>query len=97
MLTSSQDRQAFVWDLASGDVLVALAGHSKQVSAARFSPDGTKILTISVDRSARIYPSRLEPLVSAACRMLGSYSQFEDSAARSLCAHMQESRAPEVF
>jgi len=44
-----------VWDAATGEALVILEGHAKEVDQAQFGPDGTKILTASLDRTARIW------------------------------------------
>jgi len=44
-----------VWDAESGSVVAVLEGHEAPVVSASFSPDGTRILTGSEDRTARIW------------------------------------------
>ena len=50
----SRDRLARVWDAATGQTIAVLKGHELGVSAARFSPDGKRVLTASLDKTARI-------------------------------------------
>ena len=44
-----------MWDTASGKVLATLAGHQAVVESAQFSPDGTRIVTASDDKTARVW------------------------------------------
>jgi WD40 repeat protein len=46
-----------VWDTHTGTLGAVRSGHHDSVSSAVFSPDGTKILTASVDKTARIWDS----------------------------------------
>ncbi|MBA2307119.1 hypothetical protein H0W26_03235, partial [Candidatus Dependentiae bacterium] len=46
---------ARVWDVKTGQQLHILQGHTKPVSSAAFSPDGTTILTGSEDNKARLW------------------------------------------
>jgi WD40 repeat protein len=50
-LTASGDGTARVWDVASGDLLLTLAGHNGRVWHAAFSPDGERIATAGADGS----------------------------------------------
>jgi WD40 repeat protein len=43
-----------IWDAAKGKEIVALCGHEGLVGTAAFSPDGTRIVTASNDKTARI-------------------------------------------
>jgi WD40 repeat protein len=49
------ERVAYVFDPATGRDLVHLRRHDDKVVSARFSPDGTKIVTASWDATARIW------------------------------------------
>jgi WD40 repeat protein len=44
-----------VWDAASGRSLGVLQGHLFPVYSAAFSPDGSRIVTASVDETARVW------------------------------------------
>jgi WD40 repeat protein len=44
-----------VWDAASGEELHVLSGHGRPVASATFSPDGTRIVTASSDRTALVW------------------------------------------
>lgn len=47
---------AYIWDTETGEVSYGL-GHVQEVSAVSFAPDGSKILTGSLDESARLWPA----------------------------------------
>lgn len=49
-----QQRRVLLWDVAGGGVVEA-TGHSDDVRAVAFSPDGRFLLTGSVDRTARLW------------------------------------------
>lgn len=42
-----------VWDLRREEVSVSLAGHSDSITGMRLSPDGTHLLTNSMDNTLR--------------------------------------------
>ena len=52
---ASDDDTARLWDAASGRLLATLQGHTISVTAASFSPDGTRIVTTSYDKTARLW------------------------------------------
>src|SRR5436305_10987510 len=54
IFTASGDQTARIWDAATGAEIAVLRGHKDQVSAAAFSPDGSRIVTASGDQTARI-------------------------------------------
>jgi WD40 repeat protein len=49
------DRVIYVLDAATGKELLHLRGHESRVVSVRFSPDGTKLVTASFDKTARIW------------------------------------------
>jgi hypothetical protein len=48
--------------------VIVLRGHEEEIRAVAFSLDGRYILTGSHDRTARVWPVRLDDLVELACR-----------------------------
>ncbi len=46
---------ARIWNAATGQLIATLTGHTDGVSAACFSPDGTRVVTASGDKTARIW------------------------------------------
>jgi len=44
-----------IYDVATGEKLITLTGHASGVTSAAFSPDGTKILTGSQDKTAKLF------------------------------------------
>ena len=42
-----------LWDAETGREIAALKGHEGPVSSAAFSPDGTRVVTASWDKTAR--------------------------------------------
>jgi WD40 repeat protein/energy-coupling factor transporter ATP-binding protein EcfA2 len=45
----------YLWDLARGSVVQPLTGGGKEIRSAEFSPDGTRILTSSLDGMAAVW------------------------------------------
>lgn len=56
--------QAAICATSSGQVLRMLPGHTKSVYSARFSADGKRVLTASLDQSARIFDAATGELVT---------------------------------
>jgi WD40 repeat protein len=58
LLTTSDDKSAKVWDVATGDLLMTLDGHTGIVSKGIYSPDGVWIVTAGNDGTIRFWDSR---------------------------------------
>jgi len=54
-LTASGGGNAQVWDIATGQLVLTLSGHTQRVHTANYSPDGKLIATSSRDFTARIW------------------------------------------
>jgi WD40 repeat protein len=52
---ASGARSLFVWDSASGELKATLQGHSANILYLAFSPDGTRLASMSPDRTTRIW------------------------------------------
>ena len=63
LLSASRDRDAILWDVASGKALRVLRAHFGAVSDARFSPDGRWIVTAG-PRSVGLWKASTGELVS---------------------------------
>ncbi len=50
-MTASWDSTAKVWDVATGDEVHTLAGHTDVVTSVVFSPDGELVVTASWDNT----------------------------------------------
>jgi WD40 repeat protein/tetratricopeptide (TPR) repeat protein len=55
VVTASQNKQAHLWDVATGQPIGAPLVHGGPVVAVAFSPDGKKVLTGSGDKTARLW------------------------------------------
>jgi WD40 repeat protein len=84
LTTSAQEDAAHVWDSATGTRLSTLLGHSSQVDHAAFSPDGARVLSISVDGTARIYEAASGDPVSNLSERAISTAVFSSDGARVL-------------
>jgi len=59
------NRQIFIWDLATRELLFALEGHEGQVTSLAYAPDGSRLVSGSLDRTVRIWePQRGELLLT---------------------------------
>jgi WD40 repeat protein len=72
LVTASSDHTARLWDVTGErPVATILAGHSREVTHAAFSPDGQRLVTASADGTARLYdiPTNQELLALARSRL----------------------------
>ncbi len=73
---TTQGGRMFVWD-RSGRTVAEVEGHQGQITSCRFSADGTKILTASTDRTARLWSlDDGEVVVMRGHEDLVSYARF---------------------
>src|SRR5204862_235405 len=52
---SPEDRDAHVWDWATGQVILTVRGHADTVRGLTFSPDGRHLATASVDKTIKVW------------------------------------------
>jgi WD40 repeat protein len=52
---SLEDNTVRIWDVATAKEIAVLRGHEQPVYTAAFSPDGSRIVTASADKTARIW------------------------------------------
>ncbi len=55
VVTASDDKTAKIWDVATGELLHTLKGHTGYVWSAAFSPNGNYIVTASADGTVKIW------------------------------------------
>ena len=53
MVSKSDEKTVQLWDAASGKPLGEPMKHEREVSSARFSPDGLRLVTVSKDKIGR--------------------------------------------
>src|SRR5262249_9124005 len=76
---AEQNDTVRLWSLTSGDLLAILDAHAAPVRGVVFSPDGSQVLTLSDDRTARIWsvPAALGQRALDANAPESSYISFE--------------------
>jgi WD40 repeat protein len=55
LATGSHDNTARLWNVATGQAVRTLTGHTGAVFGVAFSPDGTLLATSSGDKKARLW------------------------------------------
>ena len=62
--------KARIWDVATGEEVRQLSGHTNGVNSAAYSPDGRFIVTASDDQTARIWIANIDDLLAEATRLV---------------------------
>src|SRR5260221_3818287 len=57
-LTGSNDKNAWLWDLATGQEIRKFSGHKDNVTSVAFSADGNYVVTASMDGSAILWDAK---------------------------------------
>lgn len=55
LATASRDKIGRIWNLAQGNSMISLTGHTGMLTSIAFSPDGHSVLTASTDKTARLW------------------------------------------
>lgn len=63
VLTAGDDRQAVLWDWRAAKAVARYGGHKGPVRQAIFSEDGTRVVTVSEDGTARVFDRETEKLL----------------------------------
>jgi WD40 repeat protein len=53
--TAGYDRTIRIWDARTGQEILILRGHTRQVSTVRILPDGHRLISASVDQTIRLW------------------------------------------
>jgi len=59
LLAGSEDMNAYMWQAAKGQFMMAFSGHTKAITAGGFTEDGKRVVTVSKDASIRIWSPTL--------------------------------------
>ena len=54
-MSASWDKTLKVWDVATGECVATLQGHSKGVRGVAISPDGWRVVSASEDETLKVY------------------------------------------
>jgi prepilin-type processing-associated H-X9-DG protein len=65
LASGSNDNSAIIWDAISGEKIKVLNGHSNNVEAIRYSPDGKYLVTGSNDNSISIWDAKTGNYIDA--------------------------------
>ncbi len=65
LATGSRDQPVKLWDVATGQELLTLKGHTDDVWSVAFSPDGKRLASGSVDQTVKFWEAATEQEVLA--------------------------------
>ncbi|MDJ1176867.1 hypothetical protein PMG25_22510, partial [Roseofilum sp. BLCC_M114] len=65
-----------VWDITTGESLAVLEGHQDEVSSIAITPDGSKIISGSNDRTLRVWPATWQGWLEVGCDRLRLHSSW---------------------
>ena len=54
-MSASEDKTLKVWDVATGECVATLKGHSDRVNGVAISPDGRRVVSGSNDRTLKLW------------------------------------------
>ena len=78
--TANADKTIKIFDLTSGELLKTLTGHSSEVNAVTYSPDGKYIVSGSRDNSVKLWNAEtlnFDQLIEKGCSLLANYLQYK--------------------
>jgi WD40 repeat protein len=76
LVTCGGDGVARIWNVDSGERLLALRGHSGVVTSGTFSPDGTLLATTGVDGTARVWDTTTRTAIAVVSGVHGNPAAF---------------------
>ena len=56
--TGAADGEVHLWELASGELRATFTAHTRHVIGLGFSPDGERLVSVSLDHTARVHDTR---------------------------------------
>ena len=69
LFVSLQDGTVIIWDAGTGQRNYTLSGHSREVNACSFSPDGGSVLSGSDDKTLKIWDAATGARLRSALRL----------------------------
>jgi WD40 repeat protein len=66
LATAGGDSTIRIWDVATGEEILALPGQTNFIWAVSFTRDGSRLVSVSIDGTARILVVRLDDLIALA-------------------------------
>src|SRR6185437_3032815 len=97
--SASYEKTASIWDAATGEELLVLAGHEASVRTVNFSTDGRRLITTGDDKTARIWDVA-DRGVSLRRRMLPwqpSLPIFSAAGKRAYCFGMPDAKSRDLW
>jgi WD40 repeat protein len=63
IISGGTNQRAYIWNIATSQILFTLSGHTEAISSVTWSPDGTKVATGSYDETIRLWDARTGILI----------------------------------